>query len=79
MPDSDEIDLALPPDTKKPTKEQDCQRQRYLERFKQKVVDVTQVTSRLLKMCGHLREKSTAAEHVLKRVSRPSTQATVAR
>lgn len=57
IPDSeDEIDLSLPVRVRVQP-EEDVQRQRYLKRFQQKVVDVHDLTSRLLKVCGRVKQK----------------------
>ena len=45
-----------------------------MKRFKQRIVDVRDLTSRLLKVCGHITERSPTS--VLKRTSQQSTRRT---
>jgi len=58
--DSDEIDLSRPAKVHV-THGQDQQRDRYLERFQERTVNIEQTTRRFLKMCGQVRDKSLKA------------------
>ena len=49
IPDSAEVEL----DPGEPISEQDVQRQRYMDKFRQVSVDVSAVTQRVLRMCGN--------------------------
>ena len=57
IPDSTNIDF----ETDVPTSVNDEQRIRYKQKFVNQAVDVKDVTDRVLRMCGNLREKSSKA------------------
>lgn len=51
IPDSDHVDLENEPQAA----QNDTQKIRYKKRFEQHIVDVPEVTGRILKMCGTVR------------------------